>query len=61
MDKKERTSRKARREWINNQSGRTMTEEEFAQVQGMTHSEFQSPTKIKEFYNKVKKDNDGNI
>lgn len=38
-----------------------MTSEEWAKVQGMTHSEFQSPTKIKEFYNKVKKDNNENL
>ena len=57
MNKKERTARKA---WIKEQGGQTMTPEEWAKVQGMSHSEFQSPTKIKEFYNKVKKDNNEN-
>jgi hypothetical protein len=32
-----------------------MSEEEWAKVQGMTHSEFHTPTKIKDFYEKVEK------
>jgi|SaaInlV_165m_DNA_1040744.scaffolds.fasta_scaffold14790_4 hypothetical protein len=48
-------NKKERKEWIKKQPGRVMTDEEFAKVQGMTHSEFQSPTKFKDFYNKTDK------
>ena len=50
-------NKKERKEWIKNQPGRTMTAEEFAEVQGMTHAEFRTPTKLKDFYNKTNKDN----
>jgi hypothetical protein len=52
MNKKERTARKA---WIKEQGGQTMTPEEWAKVQGMTHSEFNNPSKIKDFYADVDK------
>ena len=42
-------NKKERKEWIKNQPGRTMTAEEFAEVQGMTHAEFRTPTKLKTF------------
>jgi hypothetical protein len=54
-------NKKERKAWIKNQPGRTMTAEEFAEVQGMTHSEFQKPTKLKDFFDKVNKDNNEEI
>ena len=54
MNKKEKEAIK------NKKPTSIMSDDEWARVQGMTHSEFQSPTKIKEFYNKIKKDNNEN-
>ncbi len=54
-------NKKERKAWIKKQPGRIMTAEEFAEVQGMTHAEFQNPTKLKDFYDKIDKDKDEDI
>jgi hypothetical protein len=55
---------KERKTFIKDQPGVCMTEEEWAELQGMTASELRTPTKLDDFYDKADKkikDNNENI